>query len=260
MFIYPIKALGGVCVNQAQIVSTGLQHDRRWMLIDSNNCFISQRTHAQLALLQVSLAADHLIVSHKHQQLAPLHIALTEQTTKVIHVQIWEDNCAALEVSTWANEWFSAFLQFPVRLVYMPDTTHRMVDEDDTSNNHQVGFADAFPLLIIGEESLHDLNRRLQVPVLMDRFRPNLVFAGGTAFCEDNFEKFTLSGVTLIAAKRCVRCQVITIDQSTTLKSKEPMKTLAGYRAINKKVLFGQNLLADTTGIIKTGDPLIFNN
>jgi uncharacterized protein YcbX len=171
-------------------------------------------------------------------------------------VSIWDDVCTALEVSAEANEWFSAALGRTMQLMYMPETTRRLVDNNYAYNNEIVSFADAYPLMIIGQSSLDDLNNRLETPILMNRFRPNLVFKGGMPYCEDSFNAFRVGEVTFNAVKPCSRCVLTTINQESGAKGQEPLRTLASYRTYNNKVMFGQNLLQKNLGVIKTGDKL----
>jgi uncharacterized protein YcbX len=256
IYIYPIKSLGGISVPHAQVEQTGLQYDRRWMLIDREGFFLSQRTFAQMAMLQVNIADDELVITHKRGLLIPLAIPLAINSGNEVAVQIWDDTCVALELHKEANEWFTHALGIDTRLVYMPATTKRLVDNNYASNNEIVSFADAFPLLIIGQSSLDDLNARLDTPVLMNRFRPNLVFRGGQAFCEDSFKTFRIGDVVFDAVKPCGRCLLTTIDQEEGLKGQEPLKTLSTYRQQKNKILFGQNLLQKNLGIIKTTDKI----
>jgi len=131
------------------------------------------------------------------------------------------------------------------------------VDPDYAPPGHRVGFADAFPFLIISEASLADLNRRLDTPLPMNRFRPNLVIAGVEPFGEDRLRAFAIGGMTFSAVKPCDRCVVTTTDQVTGERGVEPLRTLATFRRSNGKVLFGQNVIHTGTGRLRVGDPLL---
>lgn len=256
IYIYPIKSLCGISLQQAEVLQTGLQYDRRWMLTDKEGNFLSQRTFTQMALLQVSIAQDGLEVALKEGILRPLIIPFNKTTGKEVSVRIWDDVCAATEVSANANEWFSHALGMTVQLVYMPETTKRLVDNNYAKDNEIVSFADGYPLLMIGQSSLDDLNDRLALPIPMNRFRPNVVFSGGMAFCEDSFKEFKIGEVIFNAVKPCSRCIVTTINQEDGAKGQEPLRTLATYRTQRNKILFGQNLLQKNTGTIKIGDKI----
>lgn len=257
IYIYPIKSLGGITVQEAEVQQTGLQYDRRWMLTDNKYNFISQRECPPMALLQVSFGPDCLIITHKKQLFTPLAIPFDIFAKEEVAVRIWDDVCAALEVGDFADSWFSKALNMPVHLMYMPATASRFVDPDFIKNNDIVSFADAYPLMMIGQASLDDLNRRLEKPVAMNRFRPNLVFKGGDPYFEDSIGTFKIADITFTAVKPCERCVITTIDQEHATKGSEPLKTLSAYRTYKNKVMFGQNLLYTSNGIIKVGDKLI---
>ncbi|MGM9477245.1 MOSC domain-containing protein [Pedobacter sp. GSP4] len=254
--IYPIKSLGGFSVKQAQLEERGLQYDRRWMLVDETGIFITQRKHFELALLQVAVVDERLVVSHKKQPEKQISFGLEENTGTTFPVVIWNDSATGLEVSETVSAWFSDFLKFKVRLVKMPQSEKRMVDQEYASAGEIVSFADGYPCLLIGQSSLNGLNEKLAEEIRMDRFRPNLVFTGGTAHIEDRFKQFYIGHTLFSAVKPCARCVLITIDQQSGEKGQEPLRTLAAYRTIGKKIMFGQNLLHHQLGILRVGDEL----
>jgi len=256
IYIYPIKSLGGISLKHSKVTSKGLEFDRRWMLIDEDGIFITQRKYAILALLDVMVIENQLTVQHKHDPDNKLSFLISENNGKTIPVTIWDDQSTGIEVSTAVSEWFSVFMGKSVRLVIMPEKEKRMVDPRYAKNEELVGFSDGYPFLIIGQAALDGLNERLSSPVPMDRFRPNFVFTGGDAHLEDQFDTFNLGGVQFSAVKPCARCVLTTVDQQTAAKSAEPLKTLAEYRTMNKKVMFGQNLIHKGSGTVYLGDQL----
>ncbi|KAA9340742.1 MOSC domain-containing protein [Adhaeribacter soli] len=257
IYIYPIKSLGGIRVTESTIEKRGLQYDRRWMLVDETGCFMSQRKYAQMALLQVSLLEDGIQVTHKTKAIEPLLIPFEANDEKSLLVTIWEDVCFAFQVTPEANAWFLEVLGMNCKLVYMPDNAIRNVDPEYGRKEDIVSFADAYPFLIIGQESLNDLNSRLANPVPMDRFRPNFVFTGGKAFDEDTWTEFKIGETTFYPVKPCAHCILTTINQETGEKSDEPLKTLATYRTRNNKVMFGMNLIHNGAGnVIKVGQEI----
>jgi uncharacterized protein YcbX len=147
-------------------------------------------------------------------------------------------------------------LGFSVSLVVMPETSHRKVDPRYAVQGESVSFADGMPYLIIGQESLNELNARLEFPVSMDRFRPNLVFSGGSPFLEDQLRTIKIGNLPFQIVKPCARCVLITVDQQSGKQGKEPLKTLSTYRSVNNKVYFGQNVVALSVGKIRIGDPI----
>lgn len=256
LYIYPIKSLGGIGVERALLETCGLQYDRRWMLVDEEGIFITQRKYFELAMLQVSITDTQIIVSHKTAPEQNISFLLEEDTGIQLPVVIWNDTATGLEVNKAVNDWFSDFLKFRVRLVKMPTDEKRLVDPAYALNHEVVSFADGYPCLIIGQSSLDGLNGKLELPVRMDRFRPNFVFTGGTPHIEDSFNDFYIGSNLFSAVKPCARCVLITIDQQTGNKGQEPLRTLAGYRTVGKKIMFGQNLLHHQPGVIHVGDEL----
>jgi uncharacterized protein YcbX len=253
--IYPIKSLGGISLQTAQVDERGLMCDRRWMLVDETNCFITQRSYPQMALIEVEKTGTGLLSKHKKNILPVLSIQQNFYDVEEIYVQIWRDSVQALKYRGNVNDWFSKAIGIKCSLVYMPDSTKRKVNPV-FANNKIVSFADGYPFLITGEESLNDLNNRLAVPLPMNRFRPNLVFSGGDAFDEDKWKKVKIGDTEFKVVKPCARCSVTTVNQDSGESGQEPLKTLAQFRNNNGEVLFGKNMVCVRTGVIKVGDML----
>ncbi len=256
IYLYPIKSLGGISVQEALVEERGFRYDRRWMLVDKKGEFVTQRQHPQLALLQVSLAEMQLEVFSKGDPSRRIAFDLDLVSNQELQVSIWGDLVLARVVSADVSRWFSDFLQIELDLVVMPESSHRKMDPRYAVHDESVSFADGMPYVMIGQSSLDELNQRLEVPVSMDRFRPNLVFAGGHAFEEDQFTRVKVGEVDFQVVKPCARCVLITVNQQTGETGKEPLATLAKYRTINNKVYFGQNAVALAHGIVRVGDPI----
>jgi uncharacterized protein len=254
--IYPVKSLGGISLNEAEVTDRGLKYDRRWMIVNNEEKFLTQRTNPELALLKTKISHNKLILSHKAKDISPLVIPINSKITETTIVNIWNDLVSALLVGKYADEWLSDVLGSKCKMVFMPEETERFVDRSYASQNEIVSFADAFPFLIIGQSSLDDLNSRLQEKLPMNRFRPNFVFNAGKPFEEDNWKKFKIGEVIFEAVKPCSRCVTTTIDQENAAKSDEPLKTLSSYRMVNNKVTFGMNLIHEGTGILRIGDEI----
>jgi len=259
IYTYPIKSIGGISLKEAKLEQRGLQYDRKWLIIDDEGNFITQRKHYSLALLQVEITGQILTVFQKDKRENRTSFVMSEYDPEKITVTIWDDTTVGCEVSPEVSKWFSDYLKISVRLVIMPDDTKRLVDTKYAKAEEIVSFADAYPLLIIGQSSLDDLNQKLDFPILMDRFRPNLVFTGGAPYIEDTFENFSIGTNIFSGLKLCARCVLTTVDQQTGIKGQEPLRTLAKYRTINKKVMFGQNLVHVGEGTLRVGDLLVVN-
>jgi len=256
LFIYPIKSLGGIALQSAELTATGFTYDRRWMLTDEQNVFLSQRSFPQMALLQPVETSNGFMVFHKNKPTANIFIPFNTELTKKVNATIWDDNCDAYECSNDINEWFSEMLQIKCKLLYMPDDTKRFVDNNYASNKEITSFSDAYPVLMIGQNALDFLNTKLEVPLPIDRFRPNIVFTGGQPHCEDEMAVFSINNIRFFGVKPCARCVITTINQLTGEKAAEPLKTLATYRFKNNKIYFGQNILHQSNGHITVGDKI----
>ncbi|QNE40257.1 MOSC domain-containing protein [Hymenobacter sp. NBH84] len=260
IYIYPVKSLGGIRLTEAAVGMRGLQYDRRWLIVDARNQFMTQRQIATMALLDVAPAFNGFLLTHRqHPDLLPLYIPFEADREKTLFVTIWDDMVFAWRGTPAADEWLTEALGQECRLVYMSEMVRREVEPDKPELNPAgtlVSFADGYPYLLIGQAALDDLNERLTTPVLMDRFRPNLVFTGGAPFDEDTWADFRVGDIAFRAVRACGRCVVTTIDQQTAQKNPETLSTLASYRTVGRKVMFGQNVTASGQGTIRVGDPL----
>ncbi|SOD97682.1 MOSC domain-containing protein [Spirosoma fluviale] len=255
LYIYPIKSLGGISLTEAIVDGKGFRHDRRFMLVEPDGTFMTQRTNHQMALLDVAIQGDTLRVWHRHHPDNVLELPMTVpevesvEDRETLHVTIWDDkDVPALTVSDEADRWFSGVLDKPCRLVFMPETTHRPVDPAYARQQDAVSFADGYPYLLIGQASLDTLNQRLAEPITMQRFRPNIVVDGSLPYEEDAWSQFRIGETDFYGVKPCARCVLTTIDPKTGQTGREPLRTLATYRQWKHKILFGQNVLTNLTG------------
>lgn len=226
------------------------------MLVDENGQFLSQRNFHKLSLLQVKEEQNGFTVAHKQNSKISHWFPVAPETKDYRKVTIWDDTLVGQRVSLATDDWFSQILDATCSLVHMPLSSTRYIGEKYAVNNETVSFADSMPYMAIGQESLEDLNARLSEPLPMNRFRPSLVFSGGLAFEEDNWDQVIIGNCTFKVTKPCARCVMTTIDQDTAEIGIEPLKTLAKFRLWDKKVHFGQNLIALKLGKLAVGDPL----
>ena len=255
IWIYPIKSLGGIRVKSAKVFEKGLEHDRRWMLIDRDNEFMSQRIYPKMALFKLQITNSKFKIVHRKDSI--ILSCNHSVVNKPIKAVVWDDEVEVCEVSKEFSSWFSERLGIDCKLVSFPENNSRPVDQDYQINHEQVSLADAYPFLIIGEQSLADLNSKLDEPVPMNRFRPNLVFSGGLPYEEDTWKIFSIGKNKFAAVKRCARCVLTTVNQETGEKGIEPLATLSKYRKEDNKVLFGENLIAIYHDEIFEGDEII---
>ena len=260
VYIHPIKSLGGIRVQEAQAREKGLRLDRRWMLVDDDGRFLTQRTHPAMARLHVQPGSHGLVVRRRDDPGQEVHVPYEPSSDRRFPVVIWNDTVEAQAVDPALDPWFSGALDTPCRLVVMPESTRRPVDPEFAVDGEAVSFADGMPFLLIGQASLDDLNRRIVArggeAVPMNRFRPNLVVSGGEPFEEDGWGRIRIGECLFQAVKPCARCVVTTVDQETGEKGKEPLTTLATFRRSGEGVLFGQNLVLLGGGRVRVGDPV----
>ena len=265
LYIYPIKSAAGIAVNQASITPRGLRYDRRWMVVTPEGRFMTQRKFPKMARITVQIQNEMLVINapergalhlplHPEQAVASSEVSSESRETKI--VEVWGDRCLAWSMGDEVRAWFSDVLETPCELVYMPDESDRPTDHGKFGTEKQVSFADAYPFLLISEASLEDLNQRLDTPILMNRFRPNLVVSGCDSFAEDQWTSIHVGNIPFEVAKACSRCTIPTVDQATGLRSPEPIKTLATYRRWDGQIWFGQNLIHGALGTLTVGDRL----
>ena len=255
LHVYPIKSAAGLAPATWDVDGFGLRYDRRWMVIDSAGKMISQRTHRRLALVRPAIDDGTLRIGTAGMPTLELPLAPAPAVTTT--ATIWDDTCAAVWTGERPARWFSDVLETDCSLVYMPETTVRPANTNYAPPGHRVSFADAFAFLLISEESLADLNGRMAAPLPMNRFRPNLVIAGGAPFGEDALGFFRIGELGFRAVKPCDRCVLTTTDQATAERGLEPLRTLATYRRWDGKVYFGQNVVHEGTGRLAVGDALL---
>ena len=259
LYIYPVKSLGGIRLTEAEVTPRGLRHDRRWLIVNERNQFMTQRKTAAMAHLKVAPAYNGFLLSHQQRpDLLPLFVPFEATPEKTLFVTIWDDMVFAWRARPECDEWLSEALGQPCKLVYMSDMVRRDVEPELNPEGQLVSFADAYPYLLIGEGSLQELNARLAEPVGMDRFRPNLVYNGGGPFAEDGWGQFAIGDVAFRAVRACGRCVLTTINQHTAQKHAlgEPLRTLATYRTQEGNVLFGQHVTTASLGSIRVGDAI----
>ncbi len=245
LHIYPIKSTAGISLQQSRMTSRGLEFDRRCMVVAPDGRFMTQRRFPKLALVAVESSAD---LGEQIRLSAPGMPGLSVRVGKgtAQEVEVWGDRTQSIHLGSEAQAWFSQFLGTPCQLVYMPESAQRPTAHGDLGADNLVSFADAYPYLLISEASLAELNSRLDRPVSMDRFRPNLVIRGcDTPHAEDAWKRVRIGEAIFSVSKPCARCSIPTVDQATGDRGQEPIKTLATYRSWDKAIWFGQNLVQE---------------
>lgn len=237
-------------MDAACVERMGLEHDRRMMVVTSEGEFLTQREYPRLALVTPQLRDGTLELSAPDFDSIQLGLQISGTPWPV---NIWKSKGVhAIDQGEEAAAWFSDWLGTPVRLVHFAEGFLRKVSQEYAINeDDHTGFADGYPILLTSEEGLQDLNSRLEIPLPMNRFRPNLVVRGCEPFAEDTWNRIRIGDVELAVVKPCARCVVTTIDKETLEKSKEPLKTLAKYRKHKLGAIFGQNVIPLNAGRIR---------
>ena len=260
LFIYPVKSLSGISVSTSEVTNRGLKYDRRWMIVDRNNQFLTLREYPKMSLLDVEINENGLTIKSRVYPEIPIKIPFVTDTNNLENVTIWNATVQAKPVKNEVDKWLSDMLGGECKLVYMLDESMRPVDT--TSGYHPEGkftsFADAYPFLLLGEASMNDLNTRSEKQFSIKRFRPNIVFTGGSPYQEDDIENFMINNINFTGLENCARCKIPNINPENGIlgADNEPLKTLSKYRLRNKNIEFGRNIVHAGTGIISVGDEL----
>jgi uncharacterized protein YcbX len=255
LYIYPIKSLAGIPVQSAKAEEMGFENDRRWMLIDEENQFITQRNHPNFSQFYPKIIEDKISICHLDKN---HEFSISETLNEPIFSKVWDDESKVVEVNVATSKWFSKALGFACKLVKISNKGDRKHKSTKLNKTLNVSLADGYPYLLIGSESLDSLNEKLEDEITIKRFRPNIVISTELAHEEDLFNTFQIGNVKFKNAKPCERCVMINNNPLTGIMLKEPLKTLSTYRKVDNSVLFGTNILCLNEGVIAVGDDLVF--
>ncbi|KAJ8627779.1 hypothetical protein MRB53_021086 [Persea americana] len=282
IFIYPIKSCRGISVSQACITSTGFRWDRQWLIVNSKGRANTQRVEPKLALVEVELPKEaffdgweptndsYLVI--RAPGMDTLKVPLSRSCEVIDGVSVWEWSGSALDEGAEASEWFSKYIGKPSRLVRFNTASETRIVDPNYAQGYKTMFSDGYPFLLLSQGSLNALNNILEVPLPINRFRPNILVDGCEPFAEDQWTVMKINNLTCNGVKLCSRCKVPTINQETGIAGSEPTETLKKFRSdkvlrpTNKQrgnVYFGQNLVCKEScsasgkeKYIKVGDPV----
>jgi uncharacterized protein len=258
LFVYPVKSCAGIALPHAQVTPRGLSFDREWMVVTPAGRFLTQREAPRLALVRTKLGDDSLQLTAPG--LSRLDVPLARARATPREVTVWADTVLALDEGDAAARWFGEHLGRDVRLVRFDDSRPRPTEPEWSQGlDGTSAFADGYPVLVLSQASLDDLNARLPAPLPVDRFRPNVLLGGCTPYAEDRIASLENGSTKLRLVKPCTRCSITTTDQLTgTPQGDEPIRTLRSYRwdATLRGVAFGQNAIVEQAGWLETGTPL----
>ncbi len=255
--IYPIKSTRQVKLEKTTVLPTGLTHDREWLLIDQNRELITARTYPRL------LQVESIVENGKLKITTPLESFTfkPEKDGEPRTFKFFNEQLGGKSYTEEANQWFSNYLGTPCQLIHQSDVYRPMLEKRGGQAGDQVNFGDEGPVLMIGEGSLEDLNKRLDHPVTMGHFRPNIVIRGTAPYEEDNWKLIRIGDCEFEVAQVCRRCVFTTIDPLTQEKNKkgEPLRTLSGYRKVpDGGVAFGVHLIPRKPGELRVGEEVTF--
>ena len=271
LWVFPLKGAAGISAREWPLDGFGPVHDRRWMVVDERGTFVSQRSDPSLGQVRTSFDDGVLVLESATAGVLRLppggaptaerrgsddsvgHRDVADANGSSVPVRVWLDEVDAIDCGSDAAAFITRHLGRSARIVFMPDSTLRPVPQEYAPAGGRVSFADAFPLLIIGDGSLIELNGRLAEPISMVRFRPNVVVSGVAPHEEDTWRVVRLGDVECDVVKPCARCAVPTIDPATGVGGREPSRTLAGYRRWDGHIWFGQNAVHRGPGTLRTG-------
>lgn len=276
LLVYPVKSCKEVALGMEQLEVRGLKYDRKFVLVDEQGKFLSQRTHPRMCLIETDIGDDPeggpgATAVWLEAPDMPRHTVPISRTESFRHdrtgvpfkerpITIHKDTCPGIDVGDAHAKWFSDFLGLPIRLVQQVERTPRR-RTTTLAGQIEVSYADGYPLLVVSEASLANLNQRIAATggavIPMNRFRPNIVVSDCDAYAEDEPRRYRVGKAVIRMVKPCERCVITTTDQDTAERGKEPLATLATYRRTSEGVIFGMNAVVETPGKVMVRDELI---
>jgi uncharacterized protein YcbX len=254
--LYPVKSCAGISLREATLTNAGLMveqiYDREWMVVDAKGEFMTQRDFPKMALITPRIKADTLELRAPGMLRLEVPLGLPDpEDAKTLSVKVWDDAVQAYDCDETTAAWFTNFLGTPCRLVRFHVDAKRQASEKWTQGTDAPTlFADAFPMLVISQGSLDDLNGKLKAQgrdaLPMNRFRPNIVISGIEAFEEDYAESISIGPAKLKPVKPCARCNIPSVNQSTGEPGPDPLDIMQGYRAnpkLDGALTFGMNAI-----------------
>ena len=260
LYFFPMKSCRGIPLNEAHVGRLGIAHDRQWMIVDERGMFVAQRGNgvgvAVPSLCLIDTAIEHGALRLNAPGMPPLDLPLAGASGETRAVQVWNSHTLGIDQGDTAADWVSTFISRErpghYRVVRMPDDGRRVAKIGEST----LAYADGYPFLMLSTASLADLNARLDTPLPIDRFRPNIVLDGCAPYEEDTLDSLTIGGIHFEGMTLCLRCAITTTDQKTGERSPEPLRTLATYRRAPGGVIFARNFNHVGEGTLRVGDPV----
>ncbi|MAW96041.1 MULTISPECIES: MOSC N-terminal beta barrel domain-containing protein [unclassified Leeuwenhoekiella] len=254
IYTYPLKSAGGVRLQHSQVSRLGLAHDREFALVNAENKILTAREKPQLLQLEVTLKGDSMRIAAETDS---IEIALTSEEEAVYELELFKKPAYGKSVAAKADAWFSTFFNEPLRLVRLhPQKLRRVNSKYELEGEHPISFADGFPVHLISEASVTDLNKRLEQPLPAERFRPNLIISGVEAYAEETWKHISIGDCIFDVITATPRCSLITIKPETAVfdSNQEPLRSLSAYKKEGNQTNFGVYLIPKTFGTISVND------
>jgi uncharacterized protein YcbX len=254
LHIYPVKSVRSIDVAEAELTARGLVHDRRWLVVNPEGRFMTQRELPRMALIEGVPSDEGLRLVAP--EMPNLFVSTPPHAAPKMQVSVWESNLAVPRAGDAADAWLTQFLSTPLHLVHLPDAITRPCTSSLAAPGDEVSFADTFAVLVTTTASLADLCQRAGVNIPMNRFRSNIVVDGAEAWAEDSWGRLKIGEVEVECIKPCARCKITTTDQLSAEVGREPLATLRKFRFWPEKkgIIFGMNASPRMLGNIKVGD------
>lgn len=258
-YIYPIKSCAGSKFGAGQTYPIDVQgspFDRQWLVTDEKGEFRTQRHDGfeKLALVrpQLNFQDRQLVLNAPGMETMSVPLGFDKDSRIHQEVDVWGDRCNGM-IEGEATLWMREYLHQQCMLVRKAG--QRLINRPTAPSDAQISFADRYHLLGISEETLEELNRLLPNEVLMNRFRPNLVFRGGLSHQENGWKHIRVGEAELKGVKPCERCRMTDVNQETAERGKVVLKTLnKHFRGHQNQPIFGENFIVHRPGSIKIGD------
>lgn len=256
IWIYPVKSFAGISVDSARALFSGFEHDRRWMLLDTDNRFVTQREIPELCRFIPEIEGNSLRITCDDQS-AELYIHSSEG--KIFETRVWDDTALVCEADKSVSRFISDILKKELKLVKIFDEASRYHFSEHTGKKYPVSLADGYPYLMISYQSMDLLQQQSGNEFSVKRFRPNLVIAATEAHEEDIWRELRIGQAVFENVKPCARCIMINVDPESARVSKEPLKSLSQYRKKENKIYFGSNMACHLEGMVTVGDKITFS-
>ena len=259
MYTYPLKSAGGILLSETSVSALGFEYDREFALVNSENQVLTAREKPELLRLQVSIEKDSLVFSYEKKH---LEVSLNANNQRVYELELFKKPAFGICISAEADAWFSRYLNEPIQLVRIANNKLRTVSSKyQLKGEHNISFADGFPIHLVSEASVAELNTRLDTQISPERFRPNLIITGVEAYSEETWKSISIGNLVFDVITPTPRCSLITVDPKTAIPDayQEPLRTLSKYRRVKNQTNFGVYLIARNPGMISITDALTVN-